>query len=132
MTDYSPTATLARLRALFPRGRFAKQADGMPILTARRKALLGWHIYEHAPDRELGLVYQGQPHGWLERLGPEVIRTLRGAGEGIIYLRWTPEAAKGLRAFSRGRHRPNSTTPPPPQTPSVERRSPANPKGGPD
>jgi hypothetical protein len=71
--DYGPPATLRRLRALFPRGRFTKQADGAPILVARSKALSGCHVYEQAP------------------------------GEGILHVAWCPEAATRLQVFSRGR-----------------------------
>lgn len=98
--DYDPAATEARLRELFPRGRFTRQADQMPILVARAKRLAGCHVYEQAPGRLLGLFYVGSARRWLKLLGDLVVQRLGGDGEGILYVRWCPEAAAKLGMFS--------------------------------
>jgi hypothetical protein len=125
-TDYRPAATMDRLRETFPRGRFAKQADGMPILVARRRSLAGCHVYEHGPGT-LGVFYLGRSRPWLRRLGGLVTRHLAGDGEGILLVRACPEAAKALRMFSRGRH---TGTPPRPAQPPVS--GPSGPDLAPD
>lgn len=100
--DYSATATRKRLKKLFPRGRFSQQSDGMPILVARSKSLAGCHLYEQGVFVPmLGLYYTTSSRRWLNLLGELVVKHLGGDGEGIIHIRWCPEAAAKLRMFSK-------------------------------
>jgi hypothetical protein len=99
----------ARLATIFPRGRFARDVDGTAILTSRADPSA--HVFEVAPGRLVGLLYAGGPSRYLHALQGLVVRHLDGDGEGILHLRWSPELAARLPAFSRGRPRGAAFTP---------------------
>jgi hypothetical protein len=96
-----------RLREIFPRGRFEQDVDGTAIIIPRAKRFEGHHIYEQSPYKSVGLFYIGHFDRIAKHLAPFTIKILRGDGEGILHLRWTPILAElpMLKTFSLGLQR---------------------------
>lgn len=91
----------AALREIFPRGRFQKDEDGTCILKARQKVFAWDHVFVQAEGRLLGIFYVGKPNRYRNRLGELIADELRGDGEGILHVRWSPEVGQKLPMFSR-------------------------------
>lgn len=89
------------LREIFPRGRFEEDEDGTCILRSSHGEEARDHVYVQKRGELLGIFYRvGSGRRYLDPLGDLVVEHLKGDGEGLIHVRWCPEAAAVLRRFS--------------------------------